>query len=318
MKILYAATTPLAGVCELMARCVNEYYGKEHEARVLSRGPGKHLWYIRPGTKVIRHHVRHRDQIDPALQWADVIHCMANVSARSLKRLDLLKKKTWVFQWHGAQIWPFTNVWFEEDYPHVKWIHIGQGWNRDPWFDRFNKFGLKLIPNVISADDEIHTPLPWKRRLKQSVAFSPSNAKAVAVNKKGIPEVTRACKGHFTFDLISGTSFEECMKRKRKAWLGIDEIVTPLYHRSGLEFLSQGVPCICSHDEFTASCLKEVTGAECVPFINANKDTLRKVISDHMAKPVEELQQMGRDARAWIEEYYHPRALLQRYFEVYQ
>jgi hypothetical protein len=242
---------------------------------------------------------------------------MANVSARTMKAIGTLKSKRWVFQWHGAQIWPFERVWLPEDYAYVKWIHIGQGWHRDSWFDRFRGFGLKVIPNVISIEDEIHCPLPWFRR-RPIVSFSPSNTRPGAVNKKGIQEVQRACKNRFPLDTIIGQSFEECMKHKRLAMLGIDEVVTPLYHRSGLEFLSQGVPCICSHDEFTRECLKEATGADSMPFMNANPKSLSTIIAEYMGQPEEDRKRLSEYVRDWMVKYYHPRELLKRYLEVYE
>jgi hypothetical protein len=108
------------------------------------------------------------------------------------------------------------------------------------------------------------------------------------------------------------------MKHKRLAMLGIDEVVTPLYHRSGLEFLSQGVPCICSHDYFTRECLKEATGADNMPFMNANPKTLSTHIADFMGQPEEDRKRLSEYVRGWMMKYYHPRELLKRYLEVYE
>lgn len=318
MKIVYTSRTPLAGVCELMCRIVNEY--TEHEARVLNKGPGKHRWYCRPGVEVPRYSIGIRDQINESLEWADVVHCMANVSARYFKRLDLLKKKVWVFQWHGAQIWPFSNVWCKEDFAHVRWIHIGQGWieGQMDFFGPFiEKWGMKVIPNLITVDDEIHRPIPWGGR-KCRVAFAPSQSNEGKVNRKGIPQVTGAVKGLCRLELIQSTPFELCMRKKQASWLGIDEVVTPMYHRSGLEFLSQGVPCICSYTEATERVLLEATGANRMPFLNATSKTLRSLLSSYFRQPEENRAEMGREAREWIEKYYHPRDLVKRHLEVYE
>lgn len=322
MKILYASRSPLAGVCELMARCINEYF-PEHEARVLNRGPGKHRWYCRAGVDFKRYRLSAKDQRDEALEWADLVHCMANVSARSMDRRDLLQKKVWVFQWHGAQIWPFERVWREPDYPFVRFIHIGQGWiERQPHFFRqfFDRWGAKVVPNVISADDALHRPLSWKDRRDQ-IGFAPSTTKVKAVNRKGIQETTHALRGGperksvWKLDLISHASFENCLRRKRVCRLGIDEIVTNLYHRSGLEFLSQGTPCICRFDEHTERALKEATGSRVMPFIFATPNDLRHVVRHYATKITdEERQEKGRLAREWIEVYYHPRILLQQHY----
>ena len=92
MKIVYAARSPLAGVTALMARVINEY--TTHEARVLSNGQGRHTWYIRPGVEIPQYKLGHKPHVDECLEWADVIHCMANVSARTMERRDLLQRQS--------------------------------------------------------------------------------------------------------------------------------------------------------------------------------------------------------------------------------
>lgn len=318
MKILYASGTPLAGVSELMARLVNEYY-PEHKAAVLSRGPGKHAWYNRTGIKFKHWNVKDKEDCRQACEWADIIHCMANVGCRNLKVPDLLEKKVWVFQWHGAEIGGLSGAFLPKDYPHVRFIHIGQGWieRQQEYFDGFKQYGFKVVPNLISIDDPIHRPKTWQARRKNRIAFAPSNVKPGAVNTKGVPEIRRVCKDNFDLDLIMSCTFEECMKRKQVACLGIDEIVTPMYHRSGLEFLAQGTPCICSYNEWTESILMKVTGATTMPFINVTRNSLRDRINQQFAKSPSEQEEEGKAARQWIEKYYHPRDLLKRHLETY-
>jgi len=319
MKILYASRSPLAGVCELMARCVNEYFGETHEARTLNRGPGRHQWYRREGVDFAHYNIANRNQVDDALAWADVVHCMANTSARDMNRPDLLTRRVWVFQWHGAQIWPFERVWREKDYSKVRWIHIGQGWQRDAFFKPFfDRWGARVIPNIVTMDDPLHKPAPWEDRLDR-IAFAPSTSRRKAVNRKGIEETVKGMSGVYQYDLISETPFQECLKRKSVCRLGIDEVVTPLYHRSGLEFLSQGTPCICSYDAFTEQTLKDATGSPTMPFLNAVPDNLRSVISRYFKDfTIDDRQELGKYARRWMEHYYHPRRLLKLYFDVYE
>jgi len=314
MKIVYACNTPLAGVTPRVARLVNDYFPDEHEARILIRKVGPFDWYLqeRDGKQLKKYSIDNPDHVNECLEWADVIHCNANVSARTMKRWDLLKSKTWVFQWHGAQIWPFGQVWSRPDYKHVKWAHIGQGWNRDKFF---KKFKLRILPNLVSIDDEIHTPLPWEER-DDKVGFSPSTRSQTVVNKKGVDEVERACKD-VDLEVITKVSFEECLRRKRKSVLGVDEVVTPYYHLSGLEFLSQGTACICSHDDFTSEILKEATGSETVPFLNANPKNLKELV-DGVTGDKELLQSAGIESRYWMETFYHPKDILNRYFEFYR
>lgn len=297
-----------------MARVVREH--TEHEARSICQDVKKHAWYLRPGVDAPTCKLSEREKVHEWIEWADVIHCMANASPRILGVPDLLTKKIWVFQWHGMQILRWDMLFKPGDERFVRWAHIGQGWieysRQQAFFARFNP---TILPNVITIDDEIHTPTPFRNRSPRRVAFSPSTF-AQSANQKGVDVVRGACKG-FDLDLIHGASFEACMRRKAKAYVGIDEVVTPLYHRSALEFLALGVPCLESWGPAAARDLKEATGAEEVPFLPAKpetlRQTLRKVLSD-----VDTLEGAGAECRAWMEKYYHPRDLIGRYLKFYE
>lgn len=325
MRILYTAKSPLAGVCELMALTVNKYCRPACEARVLNAGPGKHAWYKRDPKLVPCYSIKNPDHVRECVEWADVIHGMANVGVRScwfkgMDRAKLLRDKVWVHQWHGAQIWPFEQIWDPADYPSVKFIHIGQGWvqRQMDFFGEFiDKHGMRTMPNIITADDKLHTPKPWNER-KNRTAFSPSQHRESAVNRKGIDVVVDACR-HIPFNLITNSTFERCLTEKAKCKLGVDEVVTPMYHRSGLEFLALGIPCICSMADETMDTLREATDCSRIPFINATPGTLREVVLDYWNNVDDmERKDAGRRAREWIDEYYHPRQLIERYIDLYE
>lgn len=326
MKILYTSKTPLAGVCEKMTRTVNEYYPEDHQARCLNAGPGKHRWYARDKKLCPTYSIKDPKKVAECLEWADVIHCMANVGAVFFDREDLLDKKVWVYQWHGAQIWPFNRVWKPKHYKSVRFIHIGQGWvesspEQAKFFKPFfEKHGAIVVPNLVTGDDKLHLPLPWEKRVAANrVAFAPSQRNDDAVNGKGIKVIKEMVVGSGgSLDLICGVPFEACLRRKSVAKLGIDEIVTPMYHLSGLEFLSQGTPCICSYTEQTAAVLMEATGADRMPFINTRPSALQGRIESWCGLPADEKRRLGREAREWFDEFYHPRQIIKKYLAVYE
>ena len=321
MKILYTSKTPLAGVCEKMCLSINKYFAGVHQARVLNKGPGKHRWYCREPKFVPAYRLDNPDHVNECLEWADVIHCMANVGIETFKRYELLKKKVWVYQWHGAQIWPFRQVWKPEHYPHVRFIHIGQGWvestpEQSAFFEPFFKHhGAIVVPNLITGDDPLHTPMPWDKR-KNYVGFAPSQRNDGAVNGKGIKFV-RECTHGMAVDLICGVPFVDCLKRKQKCKLGIDEVVTPMYHLSGLEFLAQGTPCLCSYTKKTADVLMEATGSDRMPFINTRPSALQGRIESWLRLPGSEQERLGIEARQWFDEFYHPRLIIEKHIDVY-
>ena len=324
MNILYTSKTPLAGVCEKMCRTINKYFPGEHQARVLNKGPGKHKWYCRDKKLVPAYRVDNKGHVEECLDWADVIHCEANVGVSFFDREDLLKKKVWVYQWHGAQIWPFERVFKPKHYPHIKFIHIGQGWvesTAEQWeFFKpfFEKHGAIVVPNLITGEDPLHTPMPWGERVvSERVAFAPSQRNDDAVNGKGIQFVKKNCR-KASLDIICGVQFEECLRRKRHAKLGIDEVITPMYHLSGLEFLAQGTPCLCSYTQKTEDVLLEATGANRMPFIQTSMVSFQENVETWVDIPSEDKEAMGRDARHWFDEFYHPRQIIERYLDVYR
>jgi hypothetical protein len=347
MKILFASGSPLAGVCELMGRLVNELYPGQHEARVLNNGPGRHAWYLRPGPGRPRtYKLGDPAQVREALEWSESVACQANVGARNLNAVDLLRKKHWSFIWHGCeQNGCLARSFAPEDYKHVRFLHIGQGWV-ERQADFFSKFDLRRVPNLISIDDPIHRPISWAERLNR-LAFAPSNTKPGAPNDKGVAETERALaglkservierqveservlereseiqskrvlerEGESAFKLLLRLPFEACMREKQRSTLGLDEVATDMYHRSGLEFLSQGVPCICRTGEAAARALREATGSNSVPFLQADFRTLRARVQALLALPVDVQGAAGAAARAWVERYYQPRALLERHY----
>ena len=107
------------------------------------------------------------------------------------------------------------------------------------------------------------------------------------------------------------------MREKQRSVLGIDELVTPSYHRSGLEFLSQGTPCLCSVGAAAERALKDATGATTMPFLNYGlKDARAAVERFALGDPRHYAAQAcyGADARAWIERHYAPKALIERHY----
>jgi hypothetical protein len=288
-------------------------YGGIHEARVLNNGPGRHGWYLRPGVKIKCYDLKDKAQVREALEWTEHVAAQANIGARNLGAVDLLKKKTWSWTWHGCeQNGCLDRSFFPEDYKYVRWLHIDQGWiARQASF--FAKFDLKVVPNLISIDDPIHRPIPWADRL-QRVAFAPSNTKTGAPNDKGVAFTEKLFDG-LPLKVLFRKPFEECMREKQRSVIGIDELVTTSYHRSGLEFLSQGTPCLCTTGMPARMALADATDSATCPFVDfSGADGARGWSERFLAMPAAEQEAIGQAARAWIERYYQPKALLDRHY----
>lgn len=313
MKILQACGTPLAGVHIELAAAINRH--TSHESRVLSGNLGWHGCYKALMPELRWWTLKRSNEINEALDWADVVHCHANVSPRMLGRPEIMGSKIVVFQWHGMQILRWESLFKPGDEKHVRWAHIGQGWigfsKQANWFARFRP---KLLPNVISVDDELHAPIEWAERVRRRIAFAPSTWRR-APNDKGV-EATRGALRSLDLDVIHGVTFDQCMRRKAAAWVGVDEVATPMYHKSGLELLSLGVACVEKIGPEAEDALKAITGASVVPFVRADAATLRATVSG-LLDDEDRCRQIGEASREWMSTYYHPRDVVRMYLEFY-
>lgn len=189
-----------------------------------------------------------------------------------------------------------------------------------------------IVPNVVDITEPEYTPLarileklsPSEvvslLRPLHTISYAPSNTNATGWNDKGYNVVNPVLKrmrieGKIIYDLIQGKTFKETMERKRFASLGIDDLKTGSYHLSGLEYLALGVGCLDHLDPLTEKVLKDLTGSETLPFIDATKDSLERVLKDilHTNSFVEK----GEAARSWMEKFWSPEILVEHYKKVY-
>jgi hypothetical protein len=121
--------------------------------------------------------------------------------------------------------------------------------------------------------------------------------------------------GVIDYQLICKAPFDDVMIKKKQADIGIDEVSTGSYHLSSLEYLSLGVGCFANIDPLTEKAIKDVTGAERIPWIRANKDsferTLRNILKD------QSWPEIGAASRTWMEEYWNPQMLCSHYLKMY-
>jgi hypothetical protein len=318
MRIAYVSLTHHAGVPERMAIAVNQYTG--HEARALVPGPwlaGKSMF--RPGrTPDHLWDVRDVAQRDECLEWADVIHAIYNCSLDKLGRPDLGGRK--LFVWHLATRWhPVFMTLFPTTRPN-RLVVSAEGWTRYGLPSLAGSEAWGILPNVFLLDDPLYQPCPFGRRVRYA-SMSPrvgvdenASGEPIAAPRM-VPSVKEQLKG-LAFHTYRSLEFEDCMRRKRRTWIGIDDVVNPLVHQSGFEYLAMGVPCVNLSDRHLKEEVARATGAVGWPFFEADMAHLRPVVAKALAAGGE-WQVLGADMRRWMERAMHPRDVIGRYVDLY-
>lgn len=153
------------------------------------------------------------------------------------------------------------------------------------------------------------------------ISYAPSNTNARGWNDKSYHIVNRVLKrmryeGMIDYQLIHNKPFDEVMRLKREALLGVDEVSTGSYHLSTLEYLSLGVPCIVGTDALTDKVVRDLTGCQELPFIKANKDNFETVVRN-LIRDRDHLNELSRSSRDWMECFWSPEKLCLVYKNMY-
>lgn len=317
MRVAFCSRTAHAGLPERMARALNEHTSAQ--ARALVPGTwleGRRVFAKGEGPQGSLWNVRDREQVDDTLRWADVVHCMYNTSIQDLGRADLEKSKLCV--WHLATRW---NEAFRSLFPSGPGRTIfalsAEGWDR---YDLGHWGPWRRIPVVFLLDDPAYRPAAWSKRTRH-VSMSPrikldttDDGRPIAAPRS--QALIAASLRGLKFRRLHGLDFRVCMRRKGTAWVGIDDLVNPLIHQSGMEYLALGVPCLNALDPHLANVLAQSYGSA-PPFLGSSLETVRANVTAALRWPEAEARERGRVSRAWMERNAHPRDVAARYLALY-
>jgi hypothetical protein len=163
---------------------------------------------------------------------------------------------------------------------------------------------------------------PGEKFKRFTVVFTYSNTRepGTKINAKGPKahrELLKDIKG-VDVKIVAGIPFEQSMELKRKAHIVLDEVFSPYTHLSALEGAAAGTCVLTNYDDYTVNDLCGWVGApkESYPFQLTTPQTLRAKVEwfrDHVDAALE----AGMKARAWMERWYSPEALLRKYLEFY-
>ena len=319
MKIAIVSTTYWTGLHEHMAKVFNRY--TEHEARVLSPG----YWDTRK-----RFNPEYTQQgcvysvVDPdtrneILEWADVIQLAYTCSLHTLGRDDLLGKK--VVSWFLGTRWKaeLQRLFPGDQAKQVRFIYGCEGWERYPT----GPYEWTVVPVLFPIEEPAWMPIPWENRRKIASmaprALGDLSQTGQRISAPRSPQVvTGLLRGaKVPFDRLHNRKFPFCMARKAMAWVGIDDLVNPLVHKSGMEYLAVGTPCLNRWDSYVEGRFRDLTGGPKPPFVNTTIPTLVKTVKRALKANESLWRRRSGECRHWMETYYHPREMVKYYIDLY-
>lgn len=183
-----------------------------------------------------------------------------------------------------------------------------------------------VVPNLVPIYKEEYKTVPWKYQDGiPIVMYTPSNINGKDWDDKGYryvePVLTHLDRRmQINKDICIGVSYEECMKRKRWAWIGIDEFMTGSYHLSALEFMSMGALTFCRTDVETKKAMEKVAGTEAVnklPFVECDRYTFANKLESTLKWTEREFESAGQEARRWMETYWDPSKMIKHFEDMY-
>ena len=170
------------------------------------------------------------------------------------------------------------------------------------------------VRNIINFENY---PMPAHRK-SIKVGYSPSiTKKHNEWYNKGYSETVSILKKlGIKYDIITGVPLKECIKRKSRCNIIIDECVTDSFHRSGLEGLALGKLTICSlGDEVRGNIHKH---SPIIPFFDIRIENLEEELYNIIKEGIDFIIHCGKKSREWMERYWHPRDIIKEYIDVYK
>jgi hypothetical protein len=312
MKILFVSTTLWAGTHIRWTMAMNQY--TEHEARCLSPG----MWYTKrlfdkdfPHSPPI-YSVNDAEMKNALIDWADVIHCSYVCSPHTLGRPDILGKK--IVCWHLALKWgnPMWLLFPKGQHRHVRFLLGCEGWERY----QLPSLEWHLVPQIFLLESKEYQHAGQRQKV---ASISPRTRGGLPFNSnfRGVQEIKRRLNG-IKWRLISRTTFMDCMRQKATSWVGIDDVLRPVVHLSGMEYLGLGIPCINSVDKVLQRSIQSTLDSPPVPFIHGTMSTLRQTCVKSLRADEDLWLEKSAQCRQWMLDYYHPKTVVEKYLEVYK
>ena len=320
LNIVSYATTPVAGVPAILARCIN--HRTEHSARCVwatnSYGnavefTGDVEWQKTP------------DKAETLISAADLI--IVHNGKIHQNHEKLIQNKAILTMAHNY-LWNVDRRFVAQGFPGAV---VAQYQAALPEFEKWS-----IVPNPIPHWESEYQPAEKPARI--TVCYTPSGKHDVYPrdhrlywHSKGYDTTIKILKnlaGEFAIELeIIGDKqipHLESLRMKQRAHIVIDECVTGSYHRNSLEGLAAGCAVINGLgilpgvSKVFRSCVKseknQLANQLANPFAFATLDDLAKVLQNLIESGASELVQTGLRNRRWLEENWNFREQWQRFW----
>lgn len=327
MNILHISHTPLVGAPGRICRALNMHAGVQSRWAVLDAEAGA---YGKMAFDLDLRWDRDRNEILALADSCDVLHLHNYLGLDSLEFAPLDFRALWA---HGK--------------PMVRHFHstpeLIARFNKQPeqavldcpipklviaqYPERFFP-NAKLVPNIVLPDASdaaaIRTATSTIR-----IGYAPSRFNSARVSRwdtKGYPETrkmlkslernARACGARVEIDVIEQVSHLECMARKARCQVVIDDLATGSYHLNTLESLAQGAACVTFMDRRTQQAVADLIGRSDFPAIVVGLEHAQAVLMDLVLNPQTTVA-IGRQAQDWMLQHWSPYAMARHFLDAY-
>lgn len=317
MNVVHITENPIAGAPLNLSRCLNKYQSHKVKSRCIAQSDRNENRVF--GADLIIDSTPY-PVLKAVLEQADIIHFHNFYQNQHLFRKHpefwkIVMQKQRVWQVHSPRETAWIRLEDALEDKHMEKLVIGQYHPRQ-WPE------CKIVPNVIDIWDERLMP-DWSVINEiPRVVYSPSRIGFKGWDNKGFEETVPVLQKFvddrlITAEVIYDRPYEECLEKRKKADISIDETVTGSYHLCSLESLAAGLITIAGLDEMQISTLKDLTDSSDLPWSVATPKTLESVILGHLiaGKPIRATR---KESRAWMEKYWDPKIMTRKFTDIYE
>jgi len=177
--------------------------------------------------------------------------------------------------------------------------------------------GCRVARNVVNFEEAAYDP-QWVDTLR--IGFSPSWRGKTKHGDKGVDETVaildRLRERHgIEYDVIERVPLDECLRRKARCSILIDECKTGSYHRCTLEALALGKVAVCWIRPELEALLRRLYGGS-LPVVNCTLERLYAELLEVAGCGC--LAHWGEENRRWMERHWHPRDVAAEYVGHYR
>lgn len=326
MRVVHLSTTPLVGAPGSVSRALNEAPGVQSRWCVLDPNAGA---YGKLSFDLDLVWERDRDLVIELVEQADIVHLhnFIGLGYTGFEPLNFQRmwdcRKPLVRQFHSTpQFIAQTSRMPLADLLACPIPRLVIAQHPERYLS--SAFVVPNLPNVVSA--------PARKRGRGGpirIGFAPSRFNSGVDSRwdtKGYPETVemldrlgreaKRMQIPLEIDVIEQVSHAECLRRKVECDLFIDELVTGSYHLNTLESLALGVVSVSYLDGRTCQQIRKLTGRDDFPVVNVGLEHAQSVLMA-LAKQPELVDALARAGKLWMDEYWRPAWVAQRFLQAY-